>query len=42
MYGTTLIPIGPEGKASYGPQGGSFIAIARGSKDVDQTWRHMR
>ncbi len=41
-YGTTLIPIGPDGKTSYGPQGGSFIAIAQGAKDVDQTWRYMR
>ncbi|HET7768930.1 MAG TPA: extracellular solute-binding protein [Chloroflexota bacterium] len=41
-YGTTLIPIGPDGKTSYGPQGGSFISIAQGAKDVDQTWRYMR
>lgn len=41
-YGTSLIPAGPEGKTSYGPQGGSFIAIAQGAKDVDQTWRYLR
>ncbi|MGH2352370.1 MAG: extracellular solute-binding protein, partial [Chloroflexota bacterium] len=41
-YGTSLIPVGPDGKTSYGVQGGSFIAIAHGAKDVDQTWLYLR
>lgn len=41
-YGTSVIPVGPDGKVSYGPQGGSFISIAQGAKDVDQTWLYMK
>jgi ABC-type glycerol-3-phosphate transport system substrate-binding protein len=41
-FGATIIPIGPGGKASYGVQGGKFIAIARGAKNPDDTWRYLR
>jgi multiple sugar transport system substrate-binding protein len=41
-FGATIIPVGPGGKASYGVQGGKFIAITRGAKNVDDTWRYLR
>jgi multiple sugar transport system substrate-binding protein len=41
-FGTSLVPIGPGGKTSYGTQGGSFIAIAQGAKNQEETWRYLR
>jgi multiple sugar transport system substrate-binding protein len=41
-FGATVIPTGPGGRASYGVQGGKFIAIARGAKDPEDTWRYLR
>ena len=41
-FGATVVPVGPGGKTSYGVQGGKFIAIARGAKNLDDTWRYLR
>ncbi|MBI3971236.1 MAG: sugar ABC transporter substrate-binding protein [Chloroflexi bacterium] len=41
-YGCSLIPVGPGGKASYGVQGGSFIVIPQGAKNLDESWRYLR
>ena len=41
-FGASLIPTGPGGRASYGVQGGKFIAIARGAKHLEDTWRYLR
>lgn len=41
-FGCSLIPIGPGGTKSYGVQGGSFIAIPRGAKDLDPSWRYLK
>jgi multiple sugar transport system substrate-binding protein len=41
-FGCSLIPIGPNGKTSYGVQGGSYIAIPRGARDPAETWRYLR
>jgi ABC-type glycerol-3-phosphate transport system substrate-binding protein len=42
QFGATVIPVGPGGKTSYGVQGGKFIAIARGAKNLDDTWKYLR
>jgi ABC-type glycerol-3-phosphate transport system substrate-binding protein len=41
-FGASLIPVGPGGKASYGVQGGKFIAIPRGAGNLDDTWLYLR
>ena len=41
-FGCSLIPIGPSGKTSYGVQGGSYIAIPQGAKNVGETFRYLR
>jgi ABC-type glycerol-3-phosphate transport system substrate-binding protein len=41
-FGCSLIPIGPNGKTSYGVQGGQYIAIPTGSKYQAETMRYMR
>jgi len=41
-FGCSLIPIGPDGKTSYGVQGGSFIVIPQSAKNQDDTWRYLK